>query len=62
MAGWLLKILLVRFGGARLYRLARPLFMGLIIGEVLAAIFWAIVPGWLALCGLPYVQVQVTPT
>ena len=42
--GWLIKVLLVRYGGARLYRAARPFFLGLIMGEVFAAIFWCLVP------------------
>ncbi|MCG3178471.1 MAG: hypothetical protein BIFFINMI_00798 [Phycisphaerae bacterium] len=64
MVGWTLKILLVSFGGARLYRRARPVFLGLIIGEVLAAVFWALTPAILVWLnpGLPYVRVQVTPT
>jgi hypothetical protein len=36
-AGWLAKVLLVRFGGSRLYMKMRPLFVGVIFGEALAA-------------------------
>jgi hypothetical protein len=61
LAGWLLKALLVHFGGARLHRAARPAFMGLIVGEVLAAILWGIVSSVLAAQGLPYVNVPVQP-
>jgi hypothetical protein len=42
--GWLLKVLIVKYGGAQGYRLARPLFIGMIAGEVFAAILWALVP------------------
>jgi hypothetical protein len=59
--GWLVKEVLVRYGGARLYRLARPVFLGLIMGEVFAAVVWAVVPGVLVLLGKPYVLVQVQP-
>jgi len=40
--GWLLKLLIMRYGGARGYRIFRPFFLGLIFGEFLAAIIWAI--------------------
>jgi hypothetical protein len=38
--GWLLKVVIVHYGGARAYRSAKPLFLGLIVGEVFASIFW----------------------
>jgi hypothetical protein len=38
--GWLVKVMLVRFGGATMYQSARPLFVGLIFGEALAAGIW----------------------
>ncbi|HQI80093.1 MAG TPA: DMT family transporter, partial [Deltaproteobacteria bacterium] len=40
--GWLLQVVIVKYGGARLYRRARPVFLGLIIGEVLASAVWAV--------------------
>jgi hypothetical protein len=39
--GWAVKNLIVRFGGAMGYRAARFAFLGLILGEVFAAVFWA---------------------
>ena len=54
--GWLAKVLILRYGGARLYRSARPVFLGLIVGEVLASAYWAIDPAirwWLGLEFLP---------
>ena len=59
--GWLLKIILVKYGGARLYRAARPLFLGIILGEVFAAVYWSIDPAVRVLLGLPYKIVQVLP-
>ena len=44
LLGWLAKSLILRYGGARAYRVARPVFLGLIIGEVFAAAFWCIEP------------------
>lgn len=41
--GWLLKVLVVRLGGASLFDKARPFFIGLIFGESLAAAGWLII-------------------
>lgn len=49
--GWLIKTLITKYGGAHGYRMARPLFLGLIIGEVLAVILWTLVPLALVLLG-----------
>jgi len=59
--GWLLKVLLIRYGGSRLYQRARPAFLGLIMGEAFAAVLWAVVPAVLAGLGMPYKSVQVLP-
>jgi len=42
--GWLIKVMILRYGGGRLYRLAMPLFMGLIIGEIMANAVWILAP------------------
>lgn len=34
--GWLIKLLMVKYGGSRLFTLAKPFFLGIIVGEVLA--------------------------
>ncbi len=44
--GWLFKSAILRIGGMRGLRAARPFFVGLIIGDVLAGITWNIV-GWI---------------
>lgn len=41
--GWLAQVLVVRLGGATLFQKARPVFIGLIFGECLAAGAWLIV-------------------
>lgn len=41
--GWLVKVIIVRLGGASLFQQARPFFIGLIFGEGLAAAGWLIV-------------------
>ena len=35
LLGWLIKVLVVRFGGGRVYNNLKPLFIGLIIGDLL---------------------------
>lgn len=42
--GWVVKALIVRYGGARAYRSAAPLFLGFILGEMLANVVWTLVP------------------
>ena len=41
--GWLMKYSIVKYGGLRAYRQARPVFMGLVLGEMICAGIWAIV-------------------
>ena len=41
--GWMMKYLLVRYGGLRMYRDARPIFLGLVLGEMTCAGIWAII-------------------
>lgn len=59
--GWLIKVILLRYGGARLYRAARPCFLGLIMGEVIAAVFWGLEPAVRVFFELPYRTVPVLP-
>jgi hypothetical protein len=59
--GWLAKILVLRYGGGRMYRNARPFILGMITGEVFAAALWAVDPAVRTLLGLPYKVVQVQP-
>ena len=41
--GWLMKYGLVKYGGLRAYRSARPVFLGLVLGEMTCAGIWAII-------------------
>jgi hypothetical protein len=40
---WLLKLLILKYGGLYLYRVLKPFFLGLILGEATAAGFWLVV-------------------
>jgi len=59
--GWLVKSLVVRFGGARLYSNAKPFFLGMIVGESVAAGFWLIVGIVLSSMNMPYRTVNIMP-
>ncbi len=59
--GWLIKVLLVRFGGAHLYSTSRNFFIGLIVGEALTASFWMLTAIALSLLNIPYETVWILP-
>jgi hypothetical protein len=62
LVGWLTKVLVVRFGGARLFASARPFFIGVIIGDIAAAGLFAVSAIVLYLLGVPYEVVRFLPT
>lgn len=45
MVAWALKAMTLRYGGMRGFVRARPFFLGLIFGELIAAVVWAILAG-----------------
>ncbi|MCS7070995.1 MAG: DUF6785 family protein, partial [Phycisphaerales bacterium] len=49
--GWIAKVLIVRFGGARLFETLRPLFVGMIFGEALAAGVWLLINALVVISG-----------
>jgi hypothetical protein len=60
--GWLVKALIVRFGGSSLYFRCRELFIGMILGEAGAAAFWLVVSLVLNSMGVPYKASYILPT
>jgi hypothetical protein len=44
--GWLAGLILQRYGGHRAHARARPLFLGLILGAMVAAGFWLVLDGF----------------
>jgi hypothetical protein len=61
LLGWLAKVILVRYGGSRLYRAAVPFFMGFIIGELLSGVFWLFVSLGVTLTGREFQVVNILP-
>ena len=43
LIAWIFKSMILRYGGMRVYRLALPLFLGLILGDFVTGSFWSIV-------------------
>jgi len=43
LLGWLAKSCVMSFGGARAYQRILPLFLGLVLGECMIAMFWAVI-------------------
>jgi hypothetical protein len=50
---WLVKTLILRYGGMRLYVRMRPFFLGMILGEFGMAVFWAVV-SWIFNAPAPF--------
>jgi hypothetical protein len=59
--GWLIRNLLIQGGGTKAYTAARPFFIGLLMGELLAVLLWSGIAGVLALNGLEYHSVNILP-
>ena len=53
---WLLKFLIVRYGGVKLYRAAIPFFLGLILGDYTMGSLWAIIG---PLLGIPTYKIYI---
>jgi hypothetical protein len=62
LIGWLIKIAIVRLGGAPALRELRPIFLGLIIGEACAAGFWLLSGAMMQAMGFEFRIVQLLPT
>ncbi len=61
MLGWMCKVLVVRFGGARGYLNAKPFFLGLIVGESVTAGLWLVLGLILNWMDIPLNSLSFTP-
>jgi hypothetical protein len=57
--GWLAKGAIVRYTGPAGYRAARPVFLGLILGETSAILVWIGINLLLASVGIEYQQINI---
>jgi hypothetical protein len=62
LIGWLAKVILQKLGGNKLLTSARPIFIGLIFGEALAAAIWMLITFLLAINGYNYFRYSALPT
>ncbi len=51
LIGWTIKVFIIHFWGAAAFRRAKPLFLGIIMGEIFSAVIWTLVPVVLILMG-----------
>jgi hypothetical protein len=62
LIGWLIKGTIVKYGGSRLYQALKPLFFGLIAGEIFGAVIPSIVGTlYYLITGMPPKQFWVLP-
>lgn len=61
LLGWLLKTGVLRYSGSRAYDKLKPMVIGLIMGEVFAAVFWCAIAALLASLGHDYIAIPVLP-
>jgi hypothetical protein len=62
LLGWGAKVVLHKLGGNKLLADARPVFIGLIFGEALAAAIWMLITFFLAMGGYDYFRYSALPT
>lgn len=60
--GWLAKQVTLYLGGGGALSKMRPVFIGLVIGETLAVVFWLVFSFVRAMLGKEYIFVQILPT
>jgi hypothetical protein len=62
LIGWAAKILLLRTGGPKVLETAKPLFLGMIFGEAMAAAVWMLANLVMAARGADYFPYSALPT
>ncbi len=60
--GWLLKSIVVKYGGATTLRKAEPLLIGVVVGEVFAAALLTLIAVILWACGIQFQTLNTLPT
>ena len=52
---WLVKTIILKYGGASLYRRARPFFLGLILGQISVAGLWLVIDYFTGMVGNQFI-------
>ena len=60
--GWFLKTILIRLGGAKVYQRSVPLFLGIVIGEIIMAALFAMLAALIWGMGGQYKVIPTLPT
>ena len=60
--GWLMKVVIVRLGGAKLLQAAHPVCIGLILGEACSAAFWLLYAVGRLIAGMDFERILLLPT
>ncbi|HMO26545.1 MAG TPA: hypothetical protein PKB10_09760, partial [Tepidisphaeraceae bacterium] len=61
LLGWAVKVLCVYLLGGRALEKLRPFFLGMIVGEALATVFWTLLAAGLAAADQDFHPIVVTP-
>ena len=48
---WIIKTRVLKYGGPRLYKKLRPMFLGLVLGQYTGAVFWLVVDAFAGVTG-----------
>ena len=51
LAAWLIKLAVLKYGGPSLYERTKPFFIGIILGQFVAAGFWLLVDAFTGMKG-----------
>jgi hypothetical protein len=60
--GWFLKTILIKLGGAKVYQRSVPLFLGVVIGEIIMAALFAMLTALIWAMGGQYKVIPTLPT
>jgi len=48
---WLIKVMVLKYGGPKVYRRTRPFFLGIILGQFVVGGFWLVLDAFTGMTG-----------